>query len=67
MPYGDPFNFGPIIAQGWQCPCCQRVYSPTTPMCFTCGGKQAVRTGGTGDPLPEQPGSICDTPHSVRS
>jgi len=25
-----------LIQQGWQCPCCQRVYSPTTPMCFTC-------------------------------
>lgn len=22
--------------QGWQCPCCQRVYSPTTPMCYYC-------------------------------
>lgn len=24
--------------QGWQCPICKRVYSPTTPCCFYCGG-----------------------------
>ena len=24
--------------QGWQCPICKRVYSPTTPMCWYCGG-----------------------------
>ena len=23
--------------QGWQCPICKRVYSPTTPMCYYCG------------------------------
>ena len=23
--------------QGWQCPLCGRVYSPTTMMCFYCG------------------------------
>lgn len=27
------------IMQGWQCPICKRVYSPTTPMCFYCGNK----------------------------
>ena len=27
-----------LVQQGWQCPCCSRIYSPTTPMCFTCGG-----------------------------
>lgn len=25
------------IPQGWQCPCCIRVYSPSTPMCLSCG------------------------------
>lgn len=25
------------IQQGWQCPVCKRVYSPSTPMCFFCG------------------------------
>ena len=28
--------------QGWQCPICKRIYSPTTPMCWYCGG--AVKT-----------------------
>ena len=23
--------------QGWQCPICKRVYSPTTQMCYYCG------------------------------
>ena len=23
--------------QGWQCPICKKVYSPTTPMCYYCG------------------------------
>ena len=23
--------------QGWQCPICKRVYSPTTLMCYYCG------------------------------
>lgn len=26
--------------QGWQCPICGRVYSPTTPMCFYCGKEE---------------------------
>jgi len=34
---GD-INFGP--QQGWQCPCCGRVYSPNTVMCMYCGGDQ---------------------------
>lgn len=34
-------NFNGIFApQGWQCPICKRVYSPTTPMCWYCGGKE---------------------------
>ena len=35
------FMFTP---QGWECPRCHRVYSPTTPMCFTCGGEETVTT-----------------------
>ncbi len=39
-------NFAP---QGWQCPICKRVYSPTTPMCNYCGGEQkTVTTTSTG-------------------
>ena len=32
-------NFAP---QGWQCPICKRVYSPTTPMCYYCGNNTTV-------------------------
>ena len=38
---------GPV--KGWQCPCCGRVYSPTTPMCWYCGGNDKnTNTVGTG-------------------
>lgn len=39
------FDWGP---QGWRCPVCGRVYSPTTPMCFYCSNKEGtVQTTGT--------------------
>lgn len=25
-----------LINQGWECPKCSRIYSPTTPMCLHC-------------------------------
>ena len=28
--------------QGWQCPICKRVYSPTTSMCFYCGNVETT-------------------------
>ena len=31
------FNINIPVQQGWQCPICKRVYSPTIPMCFYCG------------------------------
>ena len=31
--------FDSYITQGWQCPICRRVYSPTTPMCWYCGNE----------------------------
>lgn len=30
--------------QGWQCPVCGRVYSPTTSMCFYCGNQETITT-----------------------
>ena len=36
---GDRF-----AAQGWQCPICGAVYSPTTPMCYNCTGKTVTTT-----------------------
>lgn len=32
------------VPQGWQCPICKRVYSPTTMMCMYCGGEGAMKT-----------------------
>ena len=34
--------------QGWQCPICGAVYSPTTPMCYNCTGKTKTYTVSTG-------------------
>lgn len=31
------YSWGP---EGWRCPVCGRVYSPTTPMCFYCNNQQ---------------------------
>jgi len=37
-----------FIPQGWECPKCQRVYSPTTSMCTQCPQHiQGVATTGT--------------------
>lgn len=33
----------PFVPQGWQCPICGRVYSPTTMFCLCCGGKQVTK------------------------
>ena len=32
------WDYEMLAPQGWQCPVCKRVYSPTTMMCFYCGG-----------------------------
>ena len=36
-----------FIQQGWQCPICGRIYSPTTPMCFYCRPTKVEITTGT--------------------
>lgn len=39
------YNWAP---EGWRCPMCGRVYSPTTPMCFYCSNKEGtIQTTGT--------------------
>lgn len=30
------------VNKGWQCPICERVYSPSTPICFSCNNKQTT-------------------------
>lgn len=37
----DNYNF---IQQGWQCPLCKRVYSPSTSCCFVYGGEGITKT-----------------------
>ena len=37
----DNYN---LAQQGWQCPICKRVYSPTTAMCYYCGSRETVTT-----------------------
>lgn len=45
MYYEDKF-----IQQGWQCPICGRVYSPSTAMCYYCGDSHSyVNTTSTSD------------------
>lgn len=40
-----------FVQQGWQCPVCRRVYSPSTPMCYTCGnGRETITTHYTATP-----------------
>lgn len=36
--------FEGFAQQGWQCPICRRVYSPSTPMCYYCGNEETVTT-----------------------
>ena len=44
-PYKYIGDFPPPQApQGWQCPICGRVYSPTTPMCWYCGNQKITYT-----------------------
>jgi len=41
------YYWGENFAQkGWQCPICNRVYAPATPMCFYCGN-QEIKTSST--------------------
>ena len=45
--YGDH----QLIPQGWQCPVCKRVYSPMTPMCYSCGNfRETITTHYTTTP-----------------
>lgn len=36
---------GYFVQQGWQCPICGRVYSPTTLMCISCPPKTTTAAG----------------------
>lgn len=34
--------------QGWQCPQCKNIYSPTTPMCYVCSNNNHKTVGNLG-------------------
>ena len=38
------YDMTQYIPQGWQCPVCGRVYSPSFPFCTVCGNQEAVTT-----------------------
>ena len=42
--------------QGWRCPGCGRYYSPSTPMCFYCGGNQKTWTSPSTTGVPNDNG-----------
>ena len=50
------FSFGP--QQGWECPKCGGVYSPTTPQCFQCP-QATVTTTGACNRMDHLPNSMC--------
>jgi len=55
--YYDPNYIKWGSSQGWTCPKCGRVYSPTTPMCFYCGdGNQKTWTSPSTTGIPNDSG-----------
>ena len=42
----NPFN-GMLGQQGWICPKCGRVFSPSTPMCLYCGKETSTATSSS--------------------
>lgn len=47
-----------MTPRGWQCPLCSKVYSPTTPMCFTCPQTTKAQS---------HTGTQTDTPDTARA
>ena len=47
-------TINPIPMQGWECPKCRAVFSPTTPQCLNCPGAVGVATN-----------HVCDFPDDV--
>lgn len=47
------YEFEGFAPQGWQCPICRRVYSPTTPMCYYCGNGVLTTTTTTNIETPK--------------
>lgn len=58
----DDYRFAP---QGWQCPICKRVYSPTTPMCYSCGNFRETITTHYTTTLEEFVNTYGKTPEEI--
>ena len=62
MPNGDPhYQFTLLPHQGWQCPVCMMVMSPSSPSCWNCKPKEVKPEIKEGFPIPPdwlQPGNI---------
>lgn len=62
-----------FVQQGWQCPKCHRIYSPSTPMCFYCYQEEptnsySIETTTTKNPLGSPVGPcdrVCDNKTSL--
>ena len=60
-------SFDGFAPQGWQCPVCRRVYSPSTTMCYYCGGQSVSTVTYTNKVLQcpvcgrdVEPGKLCE-------
>ena len=40
-------DYQSFVPQGWQCPVCKRVYSPSTPWCYFCWNQETTTTTTT--------------------
>lgn len=43
-------NYATFIPQGWECPRCHRVYSPSQPFCLYCNDKRITYRSTTAIP-----------------
>lgn len=69
-PNSMPYYQNSMPQQGWVCPCCHRVYSPSTPMCLYCVPGRVVTQPNTlnpntdfyiGNPIPTSNVIYCKT------
>ena len=53
------------VQQGWQCPICKRVYSPTTIMCLYCGNTEYNTTTTDTQPVINMPNIVDGLPNNI--
>lgn len=57
----NTYYYSQPIAQGWECPKCGRVYSPSMVMCSYCVPKATVTTGTSNIGITPPEHSTCTT------